>query len=355
MAVHILTPNFRKDSHWPSALVKGAEIAAQFGHPNIVPVIDHGVHETVYYVVLRLMEGGTLLTRLKEGPVEIQQSVAIVNQIAAALDYVHSQGSCHGDPATVNIVFDSWGNAFVADFYLRGLLEVTDLAVPVGTTAFLAPERMLAQPPTALTDQYALAGVSYTMLTGKQPWDLPARARLAETIVLPQNHRPEIPIAVNSVLFRALAKDPRDRFPTIMDFARKFEHSLKNTPRHVFISYSRRDSEYVRHLKEYLNENGLQAWIDDQIEHGDQWFNNINQAIKNSAAFLIIMSPEAEQSEWVQKEILLAKRYRKPMFPLLLRGEEIPILIDLQFADVRNGEMPSPDFHRRVARSVYGL
>jgi TIR domain-containing protein len=71
-------------------------------------------------------------------------------------------------------------------------------------------------------------------------------------------------------------------------------------------------------------------------------------------AFLIVMSPEAEQSEWVQKEVLLAKRYRRPIFPLLLRGEEMPILIDLQFADVKNGEMPGPDFYRRVTRSIYG-
>src|SRR4051812_43941212 len=90
VAVHVLKPNYRQNAYWSQALVNGAQIAAQYAHPNIVPVFDHGVHETVDYVVLRLMEGGTLLTKLNEGPLEILETVAIVKQIAVALDYVHS-------------------------------------------------------------------------------------------------------------------------------------------------------------------------------------------------------------------------------------------------------------------------
>ncbi len=66
------------------------------------------------------------------------------------------------------------------------------------------------------------------------------------------------------------------------------------------------------------------------------------------------MTPHSQQSEWVKKEILLAKRYKKPIFPVLLDGEEFPIVIDIQFADVRSGGMPTVDFHRRLRRAVFG-
>lgn len=343
--VHIIKPG--QHEKWHEALVRGAEIAAAFEHPNVVPVIDYGVQDGVDYVVLRLMEGGSLRRRLENGPLSFQDTVSIVRQIGGALDYLHSQGGCHGDPATVNIIFDKGGSAYIADFYLLGYLQITALETPAGVPAFMAPERRFGEPPSPLTDQYALGGVAYNMLTGRNP-------RESNKLMPPQEYRAEIPTAVNEVLFRALALKPEDRYPTVADFVRQFENAMQATPQPLFISYSRQDTAYVQGLKDYLQENGLPIWMDHAIQQGDQWFNVINDAIKTSAAFLIVMSPEAEQSEWVQKEILLAKRYQKPIFPLLLRGTEFPILIDLQFADVRHGDLPTTDFYRLVARAVYG-
>jgi len=304
--------------------------------------------------VLRLMEGGTLRDRLTKGPLQVSEAVSVVKQIARALDYVHSRGECHGDPATVNIIFDLSGNAYIGDFYLMGFLQVTKTKTSIGVPAFMAPERLLGVPPNPLTDQFALAGVAYRMLTGKGPRDDPNRSHLLEAIEIPAMIRPEVGSEVTAVLNRGLAHQATDRYPTILEFARQFEDALRSKPQQIFISYSRRDSEYVGQLKDHLRLNGLPVWMDDQIEHGDQWFNDIHDAIKRCAAFLVVMSPEAEQSEWVQKEILLAKRYKKPIFPLLLHGQEFALLIDVQFADVRDGKLPGTDFHRRVSRSVHG-
>lgn len=354
VAIHTLSPDHQIEPIWREALVRGAELAASYEHPNIVPVLDYGVHEGLGYVVLRLMTGGTLLTRLQDGPLLIPETISIIRQIASALDHVHSHGGCHGDPATVNIIFDHSGNAYIADFYLMGFLTVTEQPFISGVRAFMAPERLRSHPPTPHTDQYALAGVAYNALTGSFPWQASDYIREPSALVNPRQHRPEIPTAVYDVFLRAFATDPAERFPTVMEFARQFEQALNRTPQHLFISYSRKDSAYAQRLKDHLRQNGLQVWIDDQIEHGDQWFNQINDAIKTCAAFLVIMSPDAEGSEWVQKEVLLAKRYQKPIFPLLLRGQEFPLLIDIQFADVRDDGLPGTDFHRRVSRAVYG-
>lgn len=142
VAVHVLAPQERRNAHWVKAFARGAEIAAHYAHPNIVPVYDRGNHEGIDYAVVRLMEGGALAFRLQDGPLEIAEATSMVKQIAAALDYVHSHGACHGDPATINVVHDDAGNAYIADFYLMGLLMIMpDPGMMAGVPAFLAPER----------------------------------------------------------------------------------------------------------------------------------------------------------------------------------------------------------------------
>ncbi len=120
----------------------------------------------------------------------------------------------------------------------------------------------------------------------------------------------------------------------------------------VFISYNRHDQVYARKLADDMRRRGLEVWIDDRIGHGDHWFEAIEQAISATRAVVVIMTSEAEQSEWVKKEILLAKRERKPIYPVLLQGREFGILIDLQFADVTGGQLPPDDFYARLAGST---
>ncbi len=355
VAFQVLSPSHRTDPTWVMALKSGAQIAASYQHPHIIPIMDMGRNADVDYVVTRLLLGRTLRTHIeKTGAKPVQEAVTLVRQIADALDFIHSHGGYHGDPAPVNIIFDEWGSAYIADFYLQGYLRATTPNQVAGVRRFVASERMAGEPPTAMSDQFALAGVAYFAITGKYPWERDAPVRVFDNLVPPQEHRLDIPLSVNAVLMRAFAFNPADRYPTTGEFSRQFEQSLSSSPTHVFISYSRQDVEYVTALRAYLQVNGLEIWSDHQIEHGEQWFNQINNAIKTCAAFLVVMSPEAEQSEWVQKEVLLAKRYKKPIFPLLLRGEEFPLLIDVQFASAVGGMLPDPDFCRRIKRAVYG-
>jgi serine/threonine protein kinase len=355
VALQVLTASHRTDPTWVLALKTGAQIAAEYQHPHVVPVMDMGRHSEVDYVITRLMLGRTLRTHVeRSGAKPLQEAATLVGEIADALDFIHSRSGYHGDPAPVNIIFDEWGSAYLADFYLQGLLRATVIADVVGVKRILSPERMAGQPPTAFSDQFALAGVAYFSMTGNYPWQRDDLLRSVDNLIPPQEHRADIPRAVNDVLARAFVPAPSERYPTTGEFARQLEQAISGTPTHVFISYSRQDSSYIDKLRPYLQANGLIVWSDHQIEHGEQWFNQINDAIKTCAAFLVVMSPEAEQSEWVQKEVLLAKRYQKPIYPILLRGDEFPILIDVQFASVLDGKLPDPDFCRRVKRAVYG-
>jgi hypothetical protein len=121
---------------------------------------------------------------------------------------------------------------------------------------------------------------------------------------------------------------------------------------HIFISYSRQDQGYARKLEDDLRERGFEVWIDDRIETGERWWQTIDQAVRACAVFVVVMTPDSHESEWVEKEIMLAQRQEKPILPLLLRGEEFSLLIDTQYVDVLDGRMPPQDFYDRLSRHV---
>ncbi|MEZ4668661.1 MAG: toll/interleukin-1 receptor domain-containing protein [Anaerolineae bacterium] len=120
----------------------------------------------------------------------------------------------------------------------------------------------------------------------------------------------------------------------------------------IFVSYSRADKDYAYRLADDLTAHGFSVWIDKRIEHGSDWFDEIQQAIYHADAVVVVMSPEAENSDWCRKEILLAMREKKALYPVLLRGKEFAILIDLQFADVRNGHLPQESYYEHMSRQL---
>ncbi len=357
VAVQVLNAELRREIAFNDGFIRAAEMMADLEHSNIVPIHDYDIQDDFAYIATRWMAGGSLRQRLWSRAITVPEAVAVVKQISNALDYVHSRGLAHGDPSIANILFDSWGSAFVGDFHVAGFQSSSEAMT--GTVLYTAPEKWRTNKGTPATDQYALAAIAYHMITREMPFYAASVGALIEKHQTempppPQKYNPEIPVPVNEVLFRALAKQPEDRYLTIADFAREFEKAIQAVPQHLFISYSRRDKDYAVQLSEHLGSSGFHVWIDSQIEYGDAWFKEIDEAIKSCAAFLLLMSPESYQSEWVQKEILLAKRYKKPIFPLLLQGEEFGIVIDLQFADVKDAAMPDANFHRRLRRTVFG-
>jgi hypothetical protein len=121
---------------------------------------------------------------------------------------------------------------------------------------------------------------------------------------------------------------------------------------YVFISYDHDDSHYVHQLCEHLNKWGFTTWIDEDIERGSRWFKTITKAIEDCAAFIAIMTPEANESEWVETEILIAKKNSKTIFPILLRGEIFDLLLSLQCTMLRKefNYLPSASFFRELAK-----
>ena len=121
---------------------------------------------------------------------------------------------------------------------------------------------------------------------------------------------------------------------------------------HIFISYSKKNRNYARKLAKKLQQEGFNIWIDDRIDYGVNWENTIFRAIDECDAFVPIMSLEASDSTWVQRECHHADKRGKPTFPVLLSGEEFPRYGLTQYADVNRGRMPEDDFYTRIAGYV---
>jgi len=116
----------------------------------------------------------------------------------------------------------------------------------------------------------------------------------------------------------------------------------------IFISYSRKDQDYVNKLVEALAKQELPWWVDNKIDYGDKWTREIKENIKKCQVFLLVMSPSSEESDWVQRELTFAQHLKKPIFPLLLDGEIWFQVIDIQTTGVLGGELPPASFFNKI-------
>jgi hypothetical protein len=117
---------------------------------------------------------------------------------------------------------------------------------------------------------------------------------------------------------------------------------------HAFISYSRTDSAYVAELIAWLTGNGVPVWSDAGIAYGSEWPLALRDAVDRSGAVVVVMSPAAESSEWVDRELARAELKGLPILPLLLEGDPFFRLGSTQYDDVRGGRMPQERFAQRL-------
>jgi len=203
-----------------------ARTQASFNHPNIVPAHDYGEFNDTPYLVLGYMPGGTLKERIKDG-INLTESLGIIIPIVDAVAYAHGMGVLHRDIKPSNIIFNEKGIPMLTDFGIAKLLETTEATLTgtglgVGTPEYMAPEQWRGEAGEA-SDQYALGVVLYEMLTGEKPFtaETPmavALRQLHEPLPRPSALNPEIPEELERILFKALSKNPLNRFATMAVF-----------------------------------------------------------------------------------------------------------------------------------------
>ncbi|OQX62492.1 MAG: hypothetical protein B5M51_06075 [Anaerolinea sp. 4484_236] len=214
-----------------------AKSTARLSHPNIVPVIDYGEFEGAPYLVMFYLPGGTLKDLLGK-PIPWQDAIEQLLPIASALEYIHDQNIISRDVKPSNILLTENGEPMLTDFGLVKLFEekgkeTTSLTVSgagLGTPDYMAPEQWTGEA-TAQSDLYSLGVVLYEMITGHRPYkaDTPAGVLLkqaSESLPLPKSYIPDLPHNVESVLLKALAKEPINRYADMHIFVDELKNLL---------------------------------------------------------------------------------------------------------------------------------
>jgi serine/threonine-protein kinase len=220
--------------------VREARAVAAVDHPHIIPVYAAGEADGMQYIAMRFVPGDTLAGVIRaSGTLSPRRATAFVSPVASALDAAHATGLVHRDVKPGNILVDARRggpeHAYLTDFGIaRAMLSAGTLTVAgqfLGTPDYAAPEQVNGQPVDGRADQYALACVAFEMLSGAVPFEreLPIAVLYAHLSTPPPRLtpvRPDLPLAVDQVLGRAMAKSPGERYPSCADFADALREAL---------------------------------------------------------------------------------------------------------------------------------
>ena len=234
VALKVLTPALAEDEVYRARFLREARLAASIEHPNVLPVHEAGEAGGHLFLAVRFVEGedlGSLLGR--ERRLEPGRAVALIRQIAAALDAAHAKGLVHRDVKPSNVLVERRGDiehASLTDFGVakpadpdtRSLTQAGQL---LGTVDYLAPELIEGEESGAASDVYALGCVLFELVTGHVPFERDSQlatlfAHVSDDPPAPSALEPTLPVGLDGVVARALAKDPGDRFATAGELAR---------------------------------------------------------------------------------------------------------------------------------------
>jgi serine/threonine protein kinase/Flp pilus assembly protein TadD len=205
------------------------QLAASLTHPNILPLYDSGEREGIVYFVMPVMRGQTLRERMTEhGPMPIDVTTRLADEVADALAYAHRQGIVHRDIKPENILLHE-GHAIVADFGIgkalaaaRETSTLTQVGMMIGTPAYMSPEQAAGEELDGRSDLFALGCVMYEMLTGEAAFSAPTAAaliarRFVHSPPRVSTRRTEVPPALSQLVEQLLARDAANRPATASD------------------------------------------------------------------------------------------------------------------------------------------
>jgi serine/threonine-protein kinase len=238
VALKILADQHCTDETFRARFRRESHAAAQLQEPHVVPIHDWGDVDGSLYIDMRRVDGVDLRTLLKNGPLDQQQAVTIIGQIAAALDGAHAAGLIHRDVKPENVIVTPADFAYLVDFGIAesaGETRLTSFGAAVGSCAYMAPERFGTGAVTPAADIYSLACVLHELLTGSAPYRSKSVQQLigAHTSAPPPRPsavNPAVSASFDQVVVRGMAKDPDERYGSAGAFGRAAQRALQSGP-----------------------------------------------------------------------------------------------------------------------------
>lgn len=229
VALKLVKSSLASDATYRRRFELEARLAARVSHPNVVSVIDTGVHQGIPFLVQRFVVGRSLEELIRdEGPMALEPAVRVCVQIGDALEAIHAEGIVHRDLKPANVMLDEQGNAHITDFGLAKHLEGSLLTMPgqaIGSMDYMAPEQVRGEKITAAADVYGFGCLMFCCISGKPPfadrqgvkilW-----AHLQDEPSDPCAERDDVPEGLGEAITSALAKKPEERPRSAPEYAR---------------------------------------------------------------------------------------------------------------------------------------
>jgi len=250
VAIKVLPQFFANDPTFAQRFRREAKAIAQLNHPNIVPIYSYGEDNGITYIAMQFIEGGTL-KHTSDQVYRSEEALRLLQPIARALGYAHKHGVIHRDIKPSNVLISEEGWPVLADFGLAQMAQasakLTESGVGMGTPTYMSPEQGQGDRVDHRTDIYSFGIMLYELVTGEAPFraDTPMAVvikHLTAPMPLPSDINPNVPPEVETLILKATAKNPDDRFqsaeelalameralnlPSVMKEERKAEHSI---------------------------------------------------------------------------------------------------------------------------------
>lgn len=236
VAIKVLPKHFVKDDTYMERFRREVDIVSKLEHRNIIPVYDYGEYEGQPFIVMRYMPEGSLDEILQKGPLNTDEMLKIVGQIAPALDYAHSKGVLHRDLKPSNVMMDDDDGAFLTDFGIARVLGdnspgLTTQGV-VGTPSYMSPEQAQGKDLDGRSDAYSLGVMLFEMATGRRPFENEtpysiAVMQVTEQPPIPRQLNPMISTALEVVILKSLKKSREDRYQNAVGLAESLKLAIE--------------------------------------------------------------------------------------------------------------------------------
>jgi len=262
VALKIPHPDLEADPILFDRFKREAAIGQKLNHPKVMRVYD-GEKRSRIYMVMEWCEGRLLRKTLDEGRISRERALRIAIGVLDALEYIHANGVVHRDLKPENIMVDEQDNIKLIDFGIAGdaaarRLTYANFTATLGTPNYISPEQVKGKRGDGRSDLYAMGVILYEMLTGKLPFSGPnpmaaMNERLLNHPVPPRVADPSVSPELQEVIYRALERDPRNRYPSAHEFRHDIEnlHQVGVEDREELRDWQKRKSQLSRKILYY--------------------------------------------------------------------------------------------------------
>jgi serine/threonine protein kinase len=338
VAIKVIHPKLSTQPGFVQRFEREARALAKLRHPNIVHIYDMGYEEEVCYLVIELVDGETLKTRLyslreKNKIMPIGETRRVISEICDAVDYAHRSRLAHRDLKPSNVMFDENDRPILMDFGIVKMFDLPTITVAggvLGTPLYMSPEQCQGLFFGEQSDIYSLGVIFYEMLTGMLPFSYSSvsrilKAHINEPPAPPSEINPKLSSQIDKIILKALAKKPRERHKTASEFSIEFLNVFNDIktqevisgekglePKIVEFAYLRSLSSGNRYKLDRLIENkvgrtipGKVVEIDLSGEHGSEYIHSIHITITYSESGWQIRPLKSNKNPTIVNERLI--------------------------------------------------